>query len=85
MCVCVCVCVCVCACVCACVCVHACCLTDHHIVKGKIQLQLPRKKNRCKTNVPLAVHLLSSKERREEFEHYMSQSLKQDPHVEYGT
>ena len=29
----------------------ACCWTDHHMLKGKIQLQLPRKKNRCKTKL----------------------------------
>ena len=63
----------------------ACCWTDDHMVKGKIQLQLLRKQNRGKSSVPLAVHLLGSKERREEFQKSMSQSLMQDPCEDGGT
>ena len=63
----------------------ACCWTDHYMVKGKIQFQLPRKKNRCKSSVPLAVHLLGNKERREEFQYSMSQNLEQDPHEDGGS
>ena len=53
------------------------------MVWGKIQLQFPRKK-KCGMHVPLAVHTLSSSDRRVEFENNMSQCLLQHPHSENG-
>jgi len=43
------------------VCRSAWCWSDHHLVRGKIQLKIPRKK-KCDTSVPLAVHTLSRKD-----------------------
>ena len=49
------------------VCGSGCCWSDYHLVRGKVQLQIPRKK-KVNTHVPLAVHSLSSKDCREERE-----------------
>ena len=56
------------------VCRSACCWSDHHLVRGKVQLQVPRKK-KVDTRVPLAVHSLSGKDRRKEFQQTLCQLL----------
>ena len=61
----------------------ACCWSDHYMVKGKIRLQLPRKK-KSGTYVPLAVHTLDSKDKREELQRSMDQCLMRHPHKESG-
>ena len=43
------------------VCRSACCWSDHHMVREKVQLQLHRKK-KGDIRIPLAVHTLSSKD-----------------------
>ena len=62
----------------------ACCWTDHHLVKGKIHLLPPRRKKKSEPWVPLAVHTLSSREQREDFEKSLMQRLTQHPHSEHG-
>ena len=49
------------------------------MVRGKVQLQLPRKK-KGDIHIPLAVHTLSSKDCREEFQQSLCQLLLQHPH-----
>ena len=61
------------------VCRSACCWSDHHMVRGKAQLQLPRKK-KGDIHTPLAVHTLSSNDCREEFQQSLCQLLLQHPH-----
>ena len=61
------------------VCRSACCWSDHHLVRGKVQLQISMKK-KGDTRVPLAVHSLSSKDCREEFQQTLCQLLLQHPH-----
>ena len=61
------------------VCRSACCWSDHHLVRGKVQLPIPRKK-KVDARVPLAVHSLSSKDCREEFQQTLCQLLLQHPH-----
>ena len=61
------------------VCRNVCCWSDHHLVKGKVQLQIPRKK-KIDTHAPLAVHSLSSKEYREKFQQTLCQLFLQHPH-----
>ena len=63
----------------------ACCWSGHHLVKGKVRLQLPRRKRIEQTYIPLAVHTLSSRSRGKKFQESMSQSLLQCPHKEYGS
>ena len=63
----------------------ACCWSDHYMVKGRIRLQLPsRRKRKCETHLPLAVHRLSSRDVREEFQQSMDQCLLQHPHIVDG-
>ena len=63
----------------------ACCWSDHYMVKGRIRLQLPsRRKRKCETHLPLAVHSLSSRDVREEFQQSMDQCLLQHPHTVDG-
>lgn len=63
----------------------ACCWSDHFMVKGRIRLQLPsRRKRKCETHLPLAVHRLSSRDVREEFQQSMDQCLLQHPHTVDG-
>ena len=64
------------------VCRSACCWTDHYMVRGKVQLRLPKSKNKPETSIPLAVHALSSEECREEFQQKLYQHLLQHPHCE---
>ena len=66
------------------VCRSASCWTDHHMVRGKVQLQFPRMKKKPATQFPLAVHTLSSEERREEYQQCLSQQLCQHPHHKDG-
>ena len=66
------------------VCRSACCWTDHYMVRGKIQLQLPRAKKKSVAHAPLAVHTLRSEECRENFQQNLSQRLMQHPHSEGG-
>ena len=47
--------------------------------EGRVQLQLPRKK-KGDIHIPLAVHTLSSKDCREEFQQSLCQLLLQHPH-----
>ena len=54
------------------VCRSACCWTDHYMVRGKVQLQLPRMKKSVAC-APLAVHPFSSEEPREEFQQSLNQ------------
>ena len=61
------------------VCGSGCCWSDYHLVRGKVQLQIPRKK-KVDTHVPLAVHSLSSKDCREEFQQTLCKLLLQHPH-----
>ena len=61
------------------ICRSACCWSDHHMARGKIQLQIPRKK-KGNAHVPLAVHALSSRDCRENFQQTLCQLLLQHPH-----
>ena len=61
------------------VCRSACCWSDHRLVRGKVQLQIPRKK-KVDAHVPLAVYSVSSKDCREEVQQTLCQLLLQHPH-----
>ena len=67
------------------VCRSACCWTDHFMVRGKIQLHLPKSKRNPATTTPLAVYTLNSEEHREIFQQNLNHRLLQHPHQPDGS
>ncbi len=65
-------------------CRSACCWSDRHLVRGKLQIYLP-KRSKATNQAPLAVHRLSNKECREQYQERLNRLLDERTHCEDET
>ena len=56
------------------------CWTDHYLVRMKLQLGLAWRKRSSAQRLPLAVHTLHNREKRDAYDHKLNDLLNDNPH-----